>query len=167
MEGFEIKDCPNYILTDEGKVWNKKYNRYVKEHKGNVQISNKDKITINISIRQLLIEHDLIKVPQIEGVKHVPVYGHKAYQIYSNGIAFSKKHMKFLKFSKNSFGHLSIELDGERYFIHRLVFSHFKHFIPEGFDIHHADFNKANNDISNLVCLSHKAHSQLHKGGKE
>lgn len=34
--------------------------------------------------------------------------------------------------------------------------------IPENCEIHHADFNKDNNDISNLVCMDKYEHRKLH-----
>lgn len=35
--------------------------------------------------------------------------------------------------------------------------------VPKGFDIHHIDKNKDNNDISNLMCISRKRHNEIHK----
>lgn len=35
--------------------------------------------------------------------------------------------------------------------------------IPKGYEIHHIDFNKKNNDIDNLVMLPKKLHRKLHK----
>ena len=34
--------------------------------------------------------------------------------------------------------------------------------IPKGYEIHHKDFDKSNNHISNLVCLSKSEHSKYH-----
>jgi hypothetical protein len=34
--------------------------------------------------------------------------------------------------------------------------------IPKGFIIHHVDFNKANDDISNLSCMTRGAHLKVH-----
>jgi len=36
--------------------------------------------------------------------------------------------------------------------------------IPEGFDIHHKDGNKLNNDLSNLECISKLDHKREHSG---
>jgi hypothetical protein len=33
---------------------------------------------------------------------------------------------------------------------------------PEGFHVHHVDFNKTNNDPENLVILSHSEHRKIH-----
>ena len=35
--------------------------------------------------------------------------------------------------------------------------------VPVGFEIHHIDFNRENNDISNLVALPKKVHRDYHK----
>ena len=35
--------------------------------------------------------------------------------------------------------------------------------IPKGFDVHHLDFNRDNNDISNLVALPRDLHAKFHK----
>lgn len=35
--------------------------------------------------------------------------------------------------------------------------------IPKGYDIHHIDFNRENNDIMNLVMLPKKMHNKYHK----
>lgn len=36
--------------------------------------------------------------------------------------------------------------------------------IPDGYDVHHIDFNHENNDPSNLVALSRAEHHQVHMG---
>ena len=35
--------------------------------------------------------------------------------------------------------------------------------VPDDFDIHHLDFNRDNNNISNLVALPRDLHSKFHK----
>ena len=34
--------------------------------------------------------------------------------------------------------------------------------IPEGYVVHHIDFNKSNNNISNLTCISVFGHNLIH-----
>lgn len=46
--------------------------------------------------------------------------------------------------------------------MHRYVWEFYNGPIPEGYVIHHIDRNRANNDISNLQCLTATEHSQLH-----
>ncbi len=49
---------------------------------------------------------------------------------------------------------------GER--IHRYIYKHYNGEIPKGYQIHHIDRNKSNNDITNLVIISHTEHATLH-----
>lgn len=46
--------------------------------------------------------------------------------------------------------------------LHRYVWRYYNGEIPEGYHIHHLDENKSNNDIENLVCITERAHKQLH-----
>ena len=51
---------------------------------------------------------------------------------------------------------------GKRTLLHRDIWEHFKGEIPEWFDIHHKDENKAHNDISNFECLPKTEHTRLY-----
>lgn len=46
--------------------------------------------------------------------------------------------------------------------LHRVVWEYFNGSIPTGYDIHHKDHNKKNNDIENLTCVSRKEHRRIH-----
>lgn len=46
--------------------------------------------------------------------------------------------------------------------IHQLVCVYFNGEIPEGYEIHHIDSNKSNNEPENLLCLSKAEHTALH-----
>lgn len=46
--------------------------------------------------------------------------------------------------------------------LHRYVWKYYNGDIPEGYDIHHIDGDKGNNDISNLQMLSVHEHQRLH-----
>jgi len=46
--------------------------------------------------------------------------------------------------------------------LHRYVWEHHNGSIPKGVHVHHKDFNKSNNDISNLGPLIKKTHLVLH-----
>ncbi len=46
--------------------------------------------------------------------------------------------------------------------LHRAVYEHHHGEIPKGFDVHHGDGNKLNNDIENLECIEHGEHKSLH-----
>lgn len=46
--------------------------------------------------------------------------------------------------------------------LHRDIWYYFNGEIQKGFVIHHVDFNKANNSLSNLQCLTDSAHKTIH-----
>jgi hypothetical protein len=51
--------------------------------------------------------------------------------------------------------------------LHRLIWEDINGPIPEGYIIHHKDFNKLNNDLNNLQCLTKSEHITLHHKYKE
>lgn len=69
---------------------------------------------------------------------------------------------------KQRFNGVTYNRNGGGYFVHngqplhRDVWEYHFGKIPKGYDIHHRDENKANNDISNLQMLTRKEHRQLH-----
>lgn len=69
----------------------------------------------------------------------------------------------------NAYGHYIISSGkhrGKR--LHRLRYeAHHKIKIPDDYDIHHIDEDKSNNDINNLVMMTHSEHSILHKTNDE
>ena len=46
--------------------------------------------------------------------------------------------------------------------MHRYVWEYYNGKIPKGYEIHHIDGDKGNNDISNLECISKKSHLEIH-----
>ena len=46
--------------------------------------------------------------------------------------------------------------------IHRAVWEFHNGAIPKGYEIHHADNDKSNNQIENLVCVTRAEHTKLH-----
>lgn len=51
---------------------------------------------------------------------------------------------------------------GARDMMHRAVWEHYNGPIPDGWDVHHKDRDRTNNDISNLACMSKSDHTKLH-----
>ena len=45
--------------------------------------------------------------------------------------------------------------------MHQYVWSYYNGSIPKGYDIHHKDHNRYNNDISNLECIESTEHKRL------
>lgn len=56
--------------------------------------------------------------------------------------------------------------DGNRTLLHRDMWKFFKGEIPTGFDVHHKDEDKTNNEISNFECLPKPEHTKLHSHGQ-
>lgn len=46
--------------------------------------------------------------------------------------------------------------------LHVYVWEYYKGKIPQGYEVHHKDFDKNNNDISNLQLLTKSEHKRLH-----
>jgi len=46
--------------------------------------------------------------------------------------------------------------------MHKFVYESVNGPVPEGYEIHHIDFNKYNNDISNLIALPREQHKKYH-----
>ncbi len=46
--------------------------------------------------------------------------------------------------------------------LHRFIWTYFNGEIPDGYEIHHCDFDKENNDISNLILLTEVEHRKIH-----
>lgn len=89
----------------------------------------------------------------------------KAYQIDEYGNIYSNLSKKYLKSFVTSKGYRSIELQGKKYLVHRLVLQAFNP-INEKLDCNHIDGNKLNNHISNLEWLTRKQniHHAIKKG---
>jgi len=54
-------------------------------------------------------------------------------------------------------------VDIPRKSLHLSVYEFYGNIRSEGYEIHHIDFNKENNDISNLACISSKEHHNIHE----
>lgn len=90
------------------------------------------------------------------------VAGHPNYIVYEDGRIFSIKSAKFLKPTDHGTGHIQVYLDGEKFYVHRLVAETFVP-NPNEFDtVHHLDENPSNNRANNLVWVSHADHQRIH-----
>lgn len=49
---------------------------------------------------------------------------------------------------------------GDRHLLHRAVWEHHNGTIPDGYDVHHRDGDKTNNDPANLECLPKEEHTR-------
>lgn len=64
-------------------------------------------------------------------------------------------------FIKDSKGYYRAE-NNFTLFMHRYVWEFYNTEIPEGYEIHHKDLNRGNNNIENLCLLSCSEHKKLH-----
>lgn len=88
-----------------------------------------------------VLERDLTAPPVVEVIDDT-------YQKF-NGVVFHKDRQ----------GHYVTSSTG----IHRFVWQYYVGNIPEGYHIHHSDFDKSNNKIENLQLLTKKEHSKIHR----
>ena len=79
---------------------------------------------------------------------------------YENGYAIVDGH-KFRKDKKTGY-YLSGPINHKRYRLHRYIYEKYNGSIPKGYDIHHIDHNKDNNEIENLQLLSSTKHKSIH-----
>ena len=70
--------------------------------------------------------------------------------------------MKFNKDNKTGYYLSSKNYKGSRIRLHRYIWEKNNGEIPSGYDIHHIDHNKDNNDISNLMLVSSHKHKMIH-----
>lgn len=84
--------------------------------------------------------------------------------LYANDIVVPKIYREYQmfdnrKFSLRNSGYFSLT-NGCRMLMHRYVWEFYNGKIPSGFDIHHLDGNRRNNDIKNLECLPKAEHTR-------
>lgn len=79
---------------------------------------------------------------------------------YKNGYGIIDN-IKFKKDKKTGY-YLSGVVSGRRVRLHRYVWEKYNGKIPKGYDIHHIDHNKDNNEINNLELISSRTHKKLH-----
>lgn len=76
----------------------------------------------------------------------------------NNAKVFYFNNLKFVKDDSN--GYYRNSKTGDR--LHRVVWTFYNGAIPKGYQVHHLDQNKNNNNIDNLMLLSAKEHMALH-----
>lgn len=71
--------------------------------------------------------------------------------------------------TKNNTGYRSVNIEGKRFFIHRIIYIMFKGDIDNNLEINHIDCNRENNKIENLELVTRRQNMQnteKHKNGK-
>jgi hypothetical protein len=69
-----------------------------------------------------------------------------------------------IKYTKRANGYF-LSTKGNRTLMHRDVWEFYNSPIPEGFDIHHKDHNRANNKIENLELIAKDEHARKYATG--
>lgn len=69
---------------------------------------------------------------------------------------------RFTKDDKTGYYLGTTKVNGKRQRLHRYVWEYYNGEIPKGYDIHHKDHNKDNNELDNLELISKSQHSRLH-----
>lgn len=77
-------------------------------------------------------------------------------QVAFNGVKFTKDNRTGYYLST-----IAIE-DGRRTRLHRYIWQYYNGPIPEGYDIHHKDRDKGNNNVDNLTIMRGNKHKQMH-----
>ena len=81
---------------------------------------------------------------------------------------YSRDEKQYAKFNSIEFvKHNNYYVHNTHGYLHRYIYQYYNPNINiEGYDIHHKDHNKMNNNISNLQLLTSSEHHSLHSGHK-
>lgn len=84
--------------------------------------------------------------------------------VREDGKIFNLEHKEYA-IQVDKYGYCSIVFKQKRYLVHRIMAEAFLPNYEERrtLQVHHVDFNKQNNALSNLICLEIKDHQKLHK----
>ena len=94
------------------------------------------------------------------------IRGEELFPIPNYDFIFITQDKKVLKKERNhldTLGYNRLYNNHISYYVHRLVFEAFIGEIPKGYEVHHRDENKSNNNLSNLYLLSSEEHRKEHK----
>ena len=81
--------------------------------------------------------------------------------VYENNYAIVDGY-KFNKDKQTGYYLSTSKINGRRQRLHRYIYEKYYGKIPKGYDVHHIDHNKDNNDISNLKLVTAKEHKKIH-----
>ena len=66
--------------------------------------------------------------------------------------------------SDNGKGYIyTLDREGKPSYLHRICWATYHGPIPARHDIHHKNGNRSDNQIENLLCISHAEHTSLHR----
>ena len=70
-----------------------------------------------------------------------------------------------IKFTPRGNGYYRATSRDKNLFLHRYIYEKEVGIIPEGYDIHHIDFDRQNNRVDNLECISKSEHTSKYSPG--
>lgn len=145
-----------------------KYGSATFDEKRGYRITSKKEKNHNKFVHILVWEEHNGKIPENAFIRFKD--GNRKNYDISNLELFYKKESFETEFGQaviNHGGYVYITSgENSRKFLHRLVWEKHNGEIPEGYQIHHIDGNKLNNDISNLQLISPDKHTRLHMAGE-
>lgn len=163
-----------YYLVD-GKIYNKKTNRYIKaDSRNQIKLTREDGTTAHTTLNRIYkavygCDYAIDNTDSFDGEQWKQIKAGYPYFISSFGRVKSNvfQESKILKPSIES-GYARIKLDlGEglvNYSIHKLVYFTFNDKQINPFlECHHLDGNPLNNMLNNIVYLTHEQHLKAHK----
>lgn len=80
---------------------------------------------------------------------------------YKDGYAYVDDY-KFRKDSKSGYYLSTRKIGTSRKRLHVYMWEKYNDIVPKGYEIHHKDENKDNNEIDNLMCMTRKEHLKWH-----
>ena len=166
-----INGASSYIMLEDKRIWSKRKNDFL--HPSDMHglpavcliLDNGKTMTTTV---ERLYRQNLVSMPQIEGVQHKPMKGYQnLYQIYSNGMIWSKRFNLPLQICHTKQGYDLVCLEDQNKklktgYIYRLVYQNFVGPIPEGYQLHHINGDHRNNSIENLQLVIREIHRKYH-----
>lgn len=118
-------------------------------------------------ITYAVIDGKKTTAPYIRGEQWKPIKDYPRYYISNKGRVYSFKHNKLLALNeqKNKYFYVHLWDNGKRksFRLHRLIASNFLENPHNKPIVHHIDGNRYNNDVSNLMWVTHAEHKKLHE----
>lgn len=178
LKFVELEFDPRFIFYEDGKIFNRKTNRFltpsIQPSTGKqfylLTIEEKNKKTRKcITIENYLREYFLDNPPRIEGIECKEMKRYEGlYYIYRDGRVWSMASVKWMTACKNQRGYMLyclLDKNGKRNteYMHRLIAQNFIiNGSIEGLQVHHQDKEVGNNTIQNLAAMTHKEHLKEH-----
>lgn len=163
---MNIELLKNISVDKDGNIINTITNKPYKKQRNNRYIRlNGSLISLKKVFKEILNQNICF-----DDIQNLPAEEWKQidfnYYISNFGRVKSKSKWKaiILKQQRNSKGYLRVEIHKKKIFTHKLVAKYFlKQPTEKHTEIHHIDLNKNNNNSNNLIYLTKKQHTQIHK----